>query len=179
MLLLLLLFFFFSLEFRRVFCVLVLVTDDELASVCLFSLRCLVRKKNKKKKKTSSSSSSRWVFNKHWLTDTTKTTHSTNQINRILLLSPTMRIEAFAASFLSCGVLLLSFPVDCWIVSLLYATDTERERAPNPVPEFLQIRLVLVLVPIVVLLRHQIFPLFCGRSRFFGAAIYIFLQQTL
>jgi hypothetical protein len=37
--------FFFSLEFRRVFCVLVLVTDDELASLCLFSLRCLVRKK--------------------------------------------------------------------------------------------------------------------------------------
>jgi hypothetical protein len=34
---------FFSLEFRRVFCVLVLVTDDELASLCLFFLRCLVR----------------------------------------------------------------------------------------------------------------------------------------
>ncbi len=48
--------FFLSLEFRRVFCVLVLVTDDELASLCLFSLRYLVRKK---KKKMSSSSSSR------------------------------------------------------------------------------------------------------------------------
>ncbi len=117
--------FFFPLEFRRVFCVLVLVTDDELASVCLFSLRCLVRKKKKKKK---TSSSSRWVFHKHWLTDTTKTTHSTNQINRILLLFPPMRIEAFATSFLSCGVLLWSFRVDCWIVSLLYATDTDRER---------------------------------------------------
>lgn len=75
-----------------------------------------------------SSSSSRWVFHKHWLTDTTKTTDATNQINRILLLSPSMRIEAFAASFLSCGVLLWSFRVDCWTVSLFYATQTQRER---------------------------------------------------
>ncbi len=57
--------------------------------------------------------------------------------------------------------------------------ERERERAPNPIREFLQILLVLVLLPIVVLLRHQIFPLFCGRSRFFGAAIYIFLQVIL
>lgn len=44
---------FFFLEFCRVFCVLVLVTDDELASVCLFSLRCLVRKKKKKMQQMS------------------------------------------------------------------------------------------------------------------------------
>ncbi len=44
--------------------------------------------------------------------------------------------------------------------SFTVVRQRERERAPNPIPEFPQILLVLVLLPIVVLLRHQISPCF-------------------